>query len=143
MPQPPASSKTTNGEAPSTRPGRLRVVVEPRVVHQVFVDGYYVGDADAAREGFELDGGTHMLEVRAEGYETLAVPVQMEADRSISYRGRLSLAPQEPAQEPAPATTAGAGLFYVIPGCYVGNVPPEDAGLPSSCDLTKAIAVRP
>jgi hypothetical protein len=120
------------------------VIVQPRVVQQLYVDGYYVGDVDAAGEGFELEAGTHTLEIRADGYETLEVPVQLEGGRTISYRGRLSPASRARAPEPESVpTTAGAITFYVIPGCYMGNVPPEDAGLPSSCDLTKAIAVRP
>ena len=32
--------------------------------------------------------------------------------------------------------------FYVIPGCYMGNVPPEDTGLPEGCDPRRAITIK-
>jgi hypothetical protein len=31
--------------------------------------------------------------------------------------------------------------FYFIPGCYAGNVPPKDAGLPATCDQTRVITI--
>ena len=30
---------------------------------------------------------------------------------------------------------------YVIPGCYIGNVPPQEAGLPAGCDLGRLITI--
>jgi hypothetical protein len=33
--------------------------------------------------------------------------------------------------------------YYIIRGCYLGNVPPKDAGLPPGCDPDRAIAVTP
>ncbi len=129
---------------PAPQSARLRVVVEPRVDQQVYVDGYYVGDFDAAREGFQIAAGTHSLEVRAEGYDTLEVPIQLEEGRPIAFRGQLrpvshptTVVRQDPPKVAAPMT------FYAIPGCYMGNVPPQDAGLPASCDLSKTITIRP
>jgi hypothetical protein len=31
---------------------------------------------------------------------------------------------------------------YIVPGCYIGNVPPQDAGLPASCDLSRTITIQ-
>lgn len=141
-----AVSQTARGTESAPPEGRLRVLVEPRVDQQVYVDGYYVGDFDAAREGLPVNAGTHTLEIRADGYETLEVPVQLEAGRSITYRGRLSLRANVPAPEAPEAsrtTEKGSMTFYVIPGCYMGNVPPEDAGLPASCDVKKTVTVAP
>ena len=42
------------------------------------------------------------------------------------------LAPYEPVT-PAPATEQ---TFYVIPGCYGGNVAPEPDSLPAGCDIS-------
>jgi hypothetical protein len=30
--------------------------------------------------------------------------------------------------------------FYLIPGCYMGNVPPKEANLPATCDITRAVS---
>ncbi len=123
---------------------RLRVVVEPRVDQQVYVDGYYVGDFDSAREGFEIAAGTHSLEVRAEGYDPLEVPIRLDAGRPVAFRGQLQPASRARIGGPQDAPTAATPMtFYAIPGCYLGNVPPQDAGLPTSCDLSKTITVRP
>ena len=31
----------------------------------------------------------------------------------------------------------------VIPGCYLGDVAPKDAGLPATCDQSRAVTFRP
>ena len=43
-----------------------------------------------------------------------------------------------PTQVPprAPAT------IYFIPGCYLGDVPPKDAGLPAGCDASRAVTFK-
>src|SRR2546430_2505246 len=43
-----------------------------------------------------------------------------------------------PASEPPRIAAAhGPDTFYVIPGCYAGNRPPNPARLPKGCDLMK------
>jgi hypothetical protein len=32
--------------------------------------------------------------------------------------------------------------FYLVPGCYMGNVPPEEANLPATCDLARAVSFQ-
>ena len=50
-------------------------------------------------------------------------------------------APREP--EPPPFVPSGDRTVYVIPGCYVGNVPPKDVKLPANCDLSKVTTYVP
>ena len=62
---------------------------------------------------------------------------------------RLPPAPAEPPRTPEPpknptppepvqiAAAHGPDTFYVIPGCYAGNRPPNPARLPKGCDLAK------
>jgi hypothetical protein len=46
--------------------------------------------------------------------------------------------------EPPPYEPTGDRTLYVIPGCYVGNVPPKDvARLPANCDVTKVTTYVP
>lgn len=37
---------------------------------------------------------------------------------------------------------SGPATYYVIPGCYMGNVPPLEADLPPTCDPARAITIR-
>jgi hypothetical protein len=45
--------------------------------------------------------------------------------------------------EPEPFVPSGDRTVYVIPGCYVGNVPPKDVKLPPGCDLKKLTTFHP
>jgi hypothetical protein len=48
------------------------------------------------------------------------------------------------AREPEPPyVPSGDRTLYVIPGCYVGNVPPKDLELASHCDLKKLTTYTP
>lgn len=52
--------------------------------------------------------------------------------------------PPPPPKEPEPPfVPSGDRTLYMIPGCYVGNVPPKDAKLPADCDLTKVTTFTP
>ena len=52
--------------------------------------------------------------------------------------------PSPPPREPEPPfVPTGDRTLYVIPGCYVGNVPPKDVKLPASCDLSKLTTFTP
>ena len=49
-----------------------------------------------------------------------------------------------PPQEPPPAfVPSGDRTLYVIPGCYVGNVPPVNLKLPAGCDVRKVTTFNP
>ena len=45
--------------------------------------------------------------------------------------------------EPPPFVPTGDRTLYVIPGCYVGNVPPQQVRLPANCDLSKVTTYVP
>jgi hypothetical protein len=129
--------------------GSVRLDVQPAGMLQFYVDGYYVGTANDFNGELELEAGPHTIEIRAPGYETLTFDVRIAAQRQITYRG--ALAPSQPTPDPAvqepdpsqPATPAPPTTIYFIPGCYLGNVPPEKVALPADCDLSKLITRKP
>ncbi len=51
---------------------------------------------------------------------------------------RIEVAPAAPAVVPT-----GSRTFYVIPGCYLGNVPPEKDRLPAGCDISRMTTHAP
>jgi len=129
--------------------GQLRVELQPEIDAQMYVDGHYVGMVSEVSSGLPLDPGLHSLQLRAEGYQTLALDVQVTEGRSITYRGSL------PATSPAPTPVPDrppvpierptpAGPIYFIPGCYLGNVAPQEVTLPPGCDpaAVKMLSVR-
>ena len=71
--------------------GTLRLEIGPASA-QLYVDGFYVGtvgEANRSEAGLSLPAGWHRLVFRAPGYETPAVNVTIEANRTTSYRGAL------------------------------------------------------
>ena len=118
-------------------PGRLILDVEPAGA-QVFADGYYAGvpeDFSATRGGGLLEAGLHRIDLSAPGYESMAVDLRVAPGQPVTYRATLKALPT-PASAP-PST------FYLIPGCYMGNIPPKDAQLPATCDQSRAVTWRP
>lgn len=122
---------------PPLMPGRLVLDIVPATA-QVFADGYYVGtpgDFSLERGGGVLDAGTHRLDVSATGHEPISVDLRVASGQLVTYRATL---------KPLPAPVAVApSTFYLIPGCYMGNIPPKDAHLPDSCDKNRAIVWQP
>lgn len=55
---------------------------------------------------------------------------------------RVEAEPVPRALEP-PYVPSGDRTVYVIPGCYVGNIPPKDVKLPAACDLKKVTTFNP
>jgi hypothetical protein len=54
-------------------------------------------------------------------------------------------APPAP-RDPEPAVYSPPpkqSTLYFIPGCYMGNVPPEHMKLPAGCDLSRLVTSRP
>jgi len=135
-------------QPPTQATGRLHLDLQSGVDPQIYVDGYYVGRLSDVGSELTLDAGPHSIELREDGYENLRVDVQMSRDGLMTYRGALKPVggadrpvsgadlpgPRVDAVPPAPTT------IYVIPGCYVGNVPPKDAGLPAGCNERNAVA---
>jgi hypothetical protein len=128
----------------------LRLEVQPAAVLQLYVDGSYVGtpsDFNGEVE-LELEAGPHTIEIRAPEYETLQFDVNIAPQGAITYRGSLTPtsvpAPPGPMIQTLPdAAPAAPPTFYLIPGCYAGNVPPKDAGLPATCDQGRVITFTP
>ena len=135
----PAPSSEAGGvsvEAPDSS-GILLLDVEPRIA-QIYVDGFYIGTVeDFERTGVPLSAGRHRVEVRAAGYETLTIPVEIAArsdGQPTRFRGVLmSLGTEVARSVPAPRAEA----IYVIPGCYAGNRPPAESALAQGCDISR------
>ncbi len=126
---PPAPSET----------GLLRLAVTPTTA-QVFVDSFYVGTVDdvLAERALTLDAGGHRLEFRAPDYQPLVVGVRVPPNGTVTYNG--SLDPVRAVAPPRPAAVSTAPM-YIIPNCYIGNVPPQQSRLPAGCDA-KQVQVR-
>lgn len=127
---------------PTPSKGWLRVDLEPGVDPQAYVDGDYFGLLSEFPGGLPLEAGRHAIELRAGGYQPLTIDVRIFEGRAATYRGMLSATPSAPPVPVAPAPQEPpppAGPAYVIPGCYLGNVAPQDVQLPSGCDPARVI----
>jgi PEGA domain-containing protein len=121
--------------------GMMRLDVTPESA-QVFVDSFYVGTvADIeTRRVLTLAAGPHRVEIRAGDYEPAAFDVRIEPNDTITYR--TALQPARPAAPVRPqAAAAAATKMYVIPNCYLGNVPPRADRLPRGCDVKQVHVV--
>jgi hypothetical protein len=59
---------------------------------EVFVDGYFVGmvdDFDGRLQQANLEAGPHRIEIRADGFESVAFDVNVEPGRTITYRASM------------------------------------------------------
>jgi len=123
--------------APAPEPtGTLQLSGTPGEA-QVFVDGFYVATLDGAemQRGLTLSAGPHHVELRAPDYTATAFDVRINPNDTTSYRASLDYQRRQasPVRTTAPA---GPSKMYVIPNCYVGNVPPQPERLPSGCDVS-------
>jgi hypothetical protein len=126
--------------APAT--GLLRLQMTPSSA-QVFVDSYYVGtveDLDAMRV-LQLEAGPHRIEIRAPQYRPLTVDIRVLPLETVTYRGALE--PVRPEATAAPAPAGPPTVMYVIPNCYLGNLPPRQNRLPSGCDAKAVQVLKP
>jgi hypothetical protein len=130
-PAPPVDPRPSAGDDES-RIGGLSIDLEPRDA-ELYVDGFFAGRlSDFAADGLPLRAGRHWIELRAAGYDTLTLPVDIVAGQLAHYRAELTAA--RPAQI-NPAPPSGSQTIYVIPGCYAGNKPPVESVLPRGCDI--------
>jgi PEGA domain len=87
-----SSSASSNvGSQPTERTGSVRLKASP-VQARVYVDGTLMGivdDFDGLSGHLDLIGGTHQLELRADGYETVGVPITVSVGKTTT--ARLSL----------------------------------------------------
>ena len=123
--------------------GTLFLEIQPGNA-QVFVDGYYAGtpnDLNAQHRGLVLEPAPHTINVSAPGYEPVTFDVRVAPNESLVFRQVLKAI--DPAPAPVPAAPIPASTFYLIPGCYMGNIPPKDARLPATCDVSRTVTLRP
>jgi hypothetical protein len=132
--------------APAPARGWLRLEIQPAAAMQIFVDGDYVGTTDELGTELELEPGSRRIELRAKGYEPLTFNARVPAGQVLAYHDELQPAPAASRPEPAAEqarTPARRQTFYFIPGCYLGNVPPQEVALPAGCDPRRAITRTP
>lgn len=122
--------------------GTLRLDLQPRPTGPLFVDGAYVGTADDLGLELTLYAGVRQIEIRQPGYRPFTLRAQIAAGRALVYQGTLEPDAAAAPPGPAPASIARKPLYF-IPGCYLGDVPPRDAGLPPTCDPDRALTFRP
>ena len=130
-------------------PARLILDIHPPTA-QVFADGYYIGIPEDFRfedGGAVLEPGPHRIDILARDYEPVTFDVNLTRGQSATFRPTLT--PTMSAPQPAPDDAVKAppavkqpATFYLIPGCYMGNVPPKDANLPATCDIARAVSVQ-
>ena len=139
-----ASARTPSLDGSTTSPqpqrfvGQLEMDIDPTgAEQQLYVDSNYVGTFKDFSGEMELDAGPHIIEIQAPGYETLHIDVNISPGRSIAYRGTLT--PTAATDAAVPTTPVLPPIIYIIPGCYIGNVPPQDVGLPASCDVHRVV----
>jgi hypothetical protein len=141
--------------------GRAPIVADPPLlsrlildIHpptaQVFADGYYIGIPDDFRfehGGAVLEPGPHRIDIVARDYAPVSFDVNLARGQSATFRHELT--PIVPTPQPAPGATVNTppvakkpATFYLIRGCYMGNVPPKEANLPPTCDITRAVSFQ-
>jgi hypothetical protein len=89
--QPPFHPTATAGASQGSLRGNLWLDVEPNSA-QVYVDGFFrgtVADCQRGAAGLNLATGWHRLEFRAPGFETPAINVTVETNRTTRYQGEL------------------------------------------------------
>jgi hypothetical protein len=128
---------------------RLILDIHPPTA-QVFADGYYIGipeDFRLEHGGAVLEAGPHRIDIVARDYAPVSFDVNLARGQSATFRHFLTPIVSRP--RPAPATTANTPpaakeptTFYLISGCYMGNVPPKEANLPATCDIARAVSFQ-
>jgi hypothetical protein len=120
---------------------RLILDIEPPTA-EVFADGYYIGIPEDFRlkdGGAVLEPGPHRIDILARDHEPVSFDLNLARGQSATFRHTLTPIAQ-PEADIAPPDTKQPATFYLIPGCYMGNVPPKDANLPATCDISRAVS---
>jgi hypothetical protein len=123
-------------EAASTRTtGILRLDITPATGLQYYVDGMFIGSSSDLGTEFAVNAGARRIEVRAPGYKAVVFDARFVPGGIVTRRGAL-----EPlADSAALPRAAGNRTMYVIPGCFMGNAPPQPSALPKGCDIERLI----
>ena len=125
---------------------RLILDIHPPTA-QVFADGYYIGMPEDFRfehGGAVLEPGPHRIDILARDYEPVSFDVNLTRGQSATFRHILTpiLSPPQPAPDATALAEKQPVTFYLIPGCYMGNVPPKDANLPATCDIARVLSFQ-
>jgi hypothetical protein len=127
---------------------RLILDIHPPTA-QIFADGYYIGIPEDFRfeyGGAVLEPGPHRIDILARDYEPVTFDVNLTRGQSATFRHTLTpivrTQPAPDADVKAPPAPKRPVTFYLIPGCYIGNVPPKEANLPATCDITRAVSTQ-
>jgi len=84
---PPSAPRTHGGD----KQGALKLKVKPRNA-KVYVDGFYVGlvdQFDGASQKLTLNQGRHTVEIKAEGFETALLDVEVTAEETVTFAGKM------------------------------------------------------
>ncbi|HET7218297.1 MAG TPA: PEGA domain-containing protein [Vicinamibacterales bacterium] len=76
---------------PSKETGKLRLKIDPKQA-EVYVDGYYVGtidNFDGSFQKLELDAGSHRIDLKANGFESLQFEVLIPPGETVTYKGDM------------------------------------------------------
>ena len=117
---------------PGSVTGDIRLDVTPKDA-DVYVDGYFAGVIDNFNGAFHhltVGAGTHVLEIRNAGFETLTVEVYVQPRQTITYRGAMSPAQagESSAQiEPDTASPVDSEAPRGAPGDFRLDVTPRDS----------------
>ena len=128
---------------------RLILDVHPPTA-QVFADGYYIGmpeDFRLEKGGGAIEPGPHRIDILERDYEPVSFEVDLMRGQSATYQHVLTPIVRGPQRAPdaainVPPVRKQPSTFYLIPGCYMGNVPPRDANLPATCDPARALSFQ-
>jgi hypothetical protein len=126
---------------PAMTAGMLRLEMEPPDLLQLFVDGDFVGTIEDLSGELVLEPGTRRIEIRKPNYEPVTFDARIVQGRTITYRGALTPVAQPlvvPDERPKRPQT-----FYLIRGCYLGNIPPEQVRLPPGCEGRPVVTYTP
>ena len=154
--EPEVAAAPSSPRAAETETGRLQIEVRPRDA-QLFVDDAFMGTWTDLSGAIDLPSGTHRVQIRARGYAKHDFEARIIAGRTITYRAELTperprtptsradapSAPDAPDARSVPSAPSAPRTFYLIPGCYLGNIPPEEVKLPAGCDLSRVITHTP
>lgn len=121
-----------------TTTGVVQLEITPSTGLEYYVDGVFMGTSSNLGNQIETTAGGRRIEVRRAGYKPITFDVRVQEGSVTMFRGTLEPVAEVP--DVAPRAIGGRTL-YVIPGCYVGNVRPQQADLRKGCDLA-AMKVR-
>ena len=108
-------------------------------------DRQRLGDHQRSRQFFPQV--VYVLQPYPVEMQPQVVIVERPVTRVVEVEVPVRESPIEPPPPPRapepPFVPTGDRTLYVIPGCYVGNVPPKDVKLPENCDLAKLTTFTP